>query len=176
MMTRRPLRAIGRDVRGNVIIEFALVVPAFAALMVAILQTSLIFFAQQTLETATEKSVRQIITGAAQKGNLSSAQFKTSVCAAIPDFLSCSKLMIDVRTVTDFASASVAPPTITYDAAGAINNTWSYAPGGPGAITVVTVMYPWSVQRGPFGFDLATMSNNRRLLTATAVFKVEPYS
>jgi hypothetical protein len=84
--------------------------------------------------------------------------------------------MIDVRTVSAFSAASVSKPTLTLDANGKVNNTWNYQPGTAGSITVVTIMYIWSTQKGPMSFDLSTMSGNRRLLHATSVFKVEPYS
>lgn len=173
---RRPvLRALLRDRRGNAVMEFGFVAAPLAALIIATLQTSLVFFAQQTLETTAEKSTRQLLTGAAQKSGLSANAFKTSVCNNLPAFMKCANVMVDVRTVTAFSNAAVSAPTITYDAGGAINNSWSFSPGGPGTINVVTIMYIWKVERGPFDFDLSTMSNSRRLLFATSVFKVEPY-
>ena len=173
--TRRA-RCLATHRRGSVAIEFAFIAAPLAALMIAILQTSLVFFAQQTLETTAEKSVRQLITGSAQQGGTSASAFKTSVCSKLPVFMQCANVMVDVRTVTSFSNASVSSPTLTFDSNGNVTNSWSYAPGGAGSINVVTIMYIWNVQKGPFSFDLSTMSNNRRLLYATSVFKVEPYS
>lgn len=169
------LRALCHDRRGNAAIEFAFIAAPFAALIIATLQTSLVFFAQQVLETTAEKSARQLLTGAGQKSGLNAGTFKTSVCNNLPAFLKCANVLVDVRTVTAFSNASVSAPTLTYNAGGAVNNNWSYSPGGPGTINVVTIMYIWSVQKGPFDFDISTMPGNRRLLYATSVFKVEPY-
>lgn len=169
-------RALARDRRGAAAIEFAFVITPLAAMMIAILQTSLVFFAQQTLETTAEKSVRQLVTGSAQQSGLSGPAFKTSVCSKLPAFMKCANVIVDVRPATTWSDASVTPPTITFDGSGNITNTWLYQPGTAGTITVVTIMYIWNVQKGPFSFDLSTMSNNRRLLYATAVFKVEPYT
>lgn len=166
---------LGRDRKGTAAMEFAFIAAPLAALMVAILQTSLVFFAQQTLETAAEKSVRQLVTGQAQRDGLSAAQFKTLVCSKLPSFMKCANVMVDVRTATNFSSASTAP-TLTFDGTGNVSNSWQYAPGGSGAINVATIMYIWSTQTGPLNFDLSTMSSNRRLLYATAVFRTEPYS
>ncbi len=164
------------DRRGAVAIEFAFVAAPLVALMIAILQTSLVFFAQQTLESTAEKSIRQLVTGAAQKANTSSSTFKTSVCSKLPVFMKCANVMVDVRTATSFSGATVSSPTLTYDSNGNVSNSWTYAPGGAGTINIVTIMYIWDVQKGPFAFDLSTMSSNRRLLYATSVFKVEPYT
>jgi Flp pilus assembly protein TadG len=170
------LRNFVNDRRGSVVVEFALVVTPLIALMLAILQTSFVYFAQQNLETTLEKSVRQLVTGTAQKAGLNQAAFRTSVCSNLPNFLQCDNVMIDVRTVAAFSGASVSKPTLTFDADGKVTNTWNYQPGTEGSITVVTIMYIWATQKGPMSFDLSTMSGNRRLLHATSVFKVEPYS
>lgn len=172
----RPTRTLARDERGATIIEFAMICAPLFGLIIAILQVSLTFFAQQTLETTAEKSVRQLMTGDAQKVNMTQAAFKTAACNTLPAFLKCANLLIDVRTATNFSSASNAPPTITYNAAGNPNNSFSYNPGKPGEITVVKFMYIWDVQQGPLGLDLSTLSKGKRLLIATSVFKTEPYS
>lgn len=169
-------RSLYRDTRGGVAIEFAFICAPLVALMLAILQTSMVFFAQQTLETTAEKSVRQLMTGQAQQASMSKAAFKASVCSKLPSFMSCSNVMVDVQTTTSFSSASTATPTLTYDASGNVNNSWSYTPGAAGSINIVRIMYVWDVSKGPLGFDLSTMSSGKRLLYATSVFKTEPYS
>jgi Flp pilus assembly protein TadG len=171
---RKSIRALRSDKRGATLVEFGFVITPFAALMVAILQTSLTFFAQQNLETAAEKSVRQLMTGAAQRANMSQAQFKALVCTKIPTFMQCSKVIVDVQQAASFAAISTAPPTITYDASG--NPTQgAYTPGIGGTINIVKIMYIWDEQKGPLGFDLSTMSSGKRLLISTSVFRVEPY-
>lgn len=174
---RRSPRLLARETRGATIIEFGLVVAPLMALLVAILQTSLTFFAQQTLDTTAEKSVRQLMTGSAQSSGMSAAQFKTAVCANLPAFMKCSRVMIDVQQVgNDFSAADTTAPKITFDSSGNPNNAFKYAPGGPGQITVVKIMYVWPVQNGPLGFNISTLSNGARLLMATSVFKTEPYA
>ncbi|TGX56335.1 pilus assembly protein [Sphingomonas gei] len=164
------------DTRGVAAIEFAFIAAPLAGLMVAILQTSLTFFAQQTLETTAEKSVRKLITGEAQKASMTAAQFKTLVCTKLPSFMKCDNVYVDVTSAVSFASIATSAPTITFDGDGKVTNSFAFTPGGPGSINIVRIMYAWDVQAGPFGFDLATMSNKKRLLYATAVFKTEPYT
>lgn len=172
----RSIKDLGRDERGAALVDFAFVVGPFMALLIAIIQTTLTFFAQQNLETTAEKSVRQLLTGAAQNGNMTQAQFKTLVCSKLPSFMKCANVIIDVQTASSFSAATTASPTLTYDASGNVNNTWAYQPGVPGQITVARIMYMWDVRKGPLGFDLSTMSNGKRLLVATSVFKTEPYT
>ena len=170
----KSLRAIRSDERGATLVEFGFVITPFAALMVAILQTSLTFFAQQNLETAAEKSVRQLMTGQAQRANMSQTQFKALVCTKIPTFMKCSNVIVDVQQASSFATVSTAPPTITYDASGTAKQG-AYTPGIGGTINIVKIMYIWDEQKGPLGFDLSTMSSGKRLLITTSVFRVEPY-
>ena len=170
----RRLRALRSDVRGATLVEFGFVITPFAALMVAILQTSLTFFAQQNLETAAEKSVRQLMTGQAQRAAMTQAQFKTLVCSKIPTFMKCNKVTVDVQQASSFDTASTAVPTITYDSSGNPSQG-VYTPGAGGTINVVKIMYVWDEQKGPLGFDLSTMSSGKRLLITTSVFRVEPY-
>lgn len=177
MLPLAPWRGhLSADIRGVAAVEFAIVAAPLAALIVAILQTSLVFFAQQTLETTAETSVRQLVTGEAQKGNVTKAQFKSRVCSTLPVFMECSKVIIDVRSATSFSGISTKSLTITVDKDGNITTPFSYAPGNAGSINIVRVMYIWDVMGGPLGFDLATMSNNKRILYATSVFKTEPYT
>ncbi|MFZ5794232.1 MAG: TadE/TadG family type IV pilus assembly protein [Pseudomonadota bacterium] len=169
------VRALARDDRGSAAVEFALVVTPLIALMIAIVQTSLTFFAQQNLETTAEKSVRALLTGTAQTSGMTQAQFKTLACSKLPAFMKCANLLIDVQAATAFSAVATAPPTITYDSNGNVNNAFQYAPGGTGSINVVKMMYLWDTQKGPLGFDLSTLSGGKRLLIATSVFKTEPY-
>src|SRR3546814_5027684 len=74
---RRRARALARDTRGATIIEFAIVAMPFIVLLIAILQTSLVFFAQQLLETTAEDTSRVILTNQAQKAGTSQADFRS---------------------------------------------------------------------------------------------------
>lgn len=171
----RCLRALRSDRRGTTVIEFAFVAGPFMALMIAILQVSLTFFAQQNLETTAEKSVRQLLTGQAQSAGKTQSQFKSMVCDNLSSFMKCSNVIVDVQVAANFSSANISSPTLTYDTNGNITNAWVYKPGVPGEITVARIMYVWDVSKGPLGFDISTLSRGKRLLISTSVFKTEPY-
>jgi Flp pilus assembly protein TadG len=61
------VRAVWRRFRrnrgGSAAVEFALVAPMFFALLFAIIETALVFFAGQVLETVNQNSARMIMTG-----------------------------------------------------------------------------------------------------------------
>ena len=65
--------------------------------MFAIMETSLVFFASQTLETAVADSARLIMTGQAQSQNFTAAQFKTAVCDKVEGLFDCASGTSDRR-------------------------------------------------------------------------------
>jgi Flp pilus assembly protein TadG len=167
--------------KGATAIEFALVAAPFLALLVATFETALVFFAGRVLDEVTEEASRYILTGQAQQSNMTQAQFLNYVCtssntaALVSALFNCGKLMVNVQNYSDFASASTTGPTLTFNSNGTVSNTWNYAPGTPGSIVVVQVMYQWPIVLGPLNFNLSNLANGNRLLVSTAVFKTEPY-
>src|ERR1700760_4713065 len=101
---RSLLRRFRRSRRASAALEFAMVAPIFFALLFAIIETALMFFASQVLETVTQESARMIITGQAQSGQVAACQisganapctqasFKSLVCSQIPALFNCTKL------------------------------------------------------------------------------------
>ena len=59
---RNAIRRFRRNRRGSAAVEFALVAPVFFALLFAIIETGLMFFAGQVLETGTQDSARLMYT------------------------------------------------------------------------------------------------------------------
>lgn len=156
-------------------LEFALIAPALIALLLAVLETSLIYFANAALETAAEASARVLLTGQAQKNGYNAGQLKQVACNNLPAFLSCSALMMDVQKASDFASVNTSAPTITYDAQGNVTNNFSYTPGASGDIVIIRLLYIWPLPSGPLGLDFSNAGAGKRLLVATTVAKIEPY-
>jgi Flp pilus assembly protein TadG len=169
----RMLRRFVRHQEGTAAIEFGLVAAPFLALMFAIIETALVFFAGQTLETAVADSARLIMTGQAQNQSFDQAAFKNSVCGKVYGLFDCANGMhVDVRTYSGFGSASTTKPI---DAQGKLIKDFAYSPGGPGEIVVVRIMYEWPVWVSLMGLNLSDLSNGKRLLMATAAFRNEPY-
>lgn len=159
---------------GATAVEFALVAAPFMAMLMALFQTALVFFASRVLDETTEEASRYIMTGQAQQSSMSQSGFKNWVCTQTFALFNCSNFMINVQAYSSFSGASTTTPTLTYDANGNVNNTWGYNIGNPGDTVVVQVMYQWPVVLGPLGFNLSNLGNGNRLLVSTAVFKNEP--
>ena len=185
------LRRFRRNREGSVAVQFMLVAPLFFALLFAIVETALMFFASQILETVAQQSARAIMTGQAQNGSPSvcggspctPATFKSYVCSQIPAILTCNNLSVDVQNYQSFANITITNPI---DSNGNLNSSnFGYNPGASSACTgnvscsnsivKVTLYYPWQLFVTGLGYNISSMANNQRLLTAVAVFRNEPY-
>jgi Flp pilus assembly protein TadG len=160
--------------RASTSVEFGLLAAPFLALTFAIMQTGIIFFAGQTLETAAATAGRLVLTGQAQMQGWSAAQFKQQVCNAISGMFNCqSGVYVDVETYSSFAAVNLSLPISN----GSLNTAdLGYNPGGPGDIVAVRLYYQYPVYVNLLGFNLSNLNGGLNLLAATAVFKNEPYA
>jgi Flp pilus assembly protein TadG len=171
----RTVRRFVRDKDGIAAVEFAIVAAPFLALMFAIMETAIVFFASQVLETAVADSARLIMTGQAQSQGFTQTQFKQAVCAKILGLFDCANgLQIDVKTYSSFSSISNTKPI---DANGNLQSSgFGYTPGNAGDIVVVRLMYQWPIYVSLLGVNsLSNLTGNKRLIMATAAFRNEPY-
>lgn len=183
---RAALRRFRRNGRGSAAVEFALVAPMFFALLFAIIETALMFFASQVLETITQNSARVVLTGQAQSGSVAACAvsgvgtpctqgtFKAFVCTQIPALFDCNSLYVDVQSYSNsFASVSLSSHI---DASGNFDATgMGYNPGSAGQVVVVRMYYQWPLFVTGLGYNIANLNGNKRLLVATAAFQNEPY-
>ena len=174
LLRARGVRRLARREDGTAAVEFAIVVAPFLALVFAIIETGIVFFAGQTLETAVADASRLIITGQAQAQGFTQAKFKEAMCARIFGLFDCANgVSIDVRTSTSFSSTDMSKPV---NAQGQLQtDNFAYTPGGPGQIVVVRAVYAWPVYVSLLGFNLSDLSGSKRLLMATAAFRNEPF-
>jgi Flp pilus assembly protein TadG len=168
------LRRFRRSRGGSAAVEFALVAPAFFALLFAIIETAIMFFAGQVLETITQTSARTIFTGQTQTGGLTLAQFQQNVvCPQTPVIFNCNNIFIDVENYSSFQNVVI---NSEIDSNGNFTtNALQYNPGGPGAIVVVRFFYKWPLFVTGLGYNVSNLTGNQRLLVATAAFRNEPY-
>jgi len=170
------ITTVRRFARGNdgiAAVEFGMVAAPFLALMFAIMEMAIVFFASQTLETAVADSSRLIMTGQVQTGNFTETKFKQAVCAKILGLFDCANgIKIDVKKYSGFSSINNSKPI---DAKGNLLTNFGYDPGKQGDIVVVRLMYEWPIYVSLLGFSLSDLSGGKRLIMATAAFRNEPY-
>ena len=173
---RHMLRRFGRNRKGSAAVEFALVAPVFFALLFAIIETGLMFFASQILETVAQESARQIMTGQFQAGgNSTPAAFITNVvCNQYQPVLNCNNISVDVESdPSQFSNLNIAYPVT----GGGFDPTkLKFNPGASCSVVTVTLYYQWQMFVTGLGYNISNLNGNIRLLSATAAFRNEPYS
>jgi Flp pilus assembly protein TadG len=179
--SRNIFRRFGRNRKGSAIIEFALIAPVFIALLFAIIETALMFFASQVLETINENAARLIQTGQAQSTYANvSAYLSQVICTPTPVLFACGPangsangISVDVKSYSSFQNVSIS----TQIANGNFDtSTLSYSLGGSCDVVVARLFYKWPLFVTGLGYNISNLSGNQRLLVATAVFRNEPYS
>ena len=152
--------------------ELALIAFPFLAIVFMILNMTLVFFAQQTLQTATTQAARLIMTGQAQKQSMTAAQFKQQICTDGAALFNCANLYVNVQTFASFSAVTMNNP----NQSGTFNSaSFGYNVGSSGNIEVVQVFYQWPLFANLMGTQFSNMIGQNQLLVATAAFRNEPY-
>ena len=159
--------------RGSAAVEFAMIAVPFFMMLFAIVETGLVFFAQQALETATQDTARLLLTGQAQNAGYTQSQFKTALCNNLASFFDCTGGIY--INVTNYANFGAVAPTTPIDASGNFVNNFQYSPGGSGVVTLVQTYYMWPILVTGLGYNIANVNGHYRLLSSTAAFRNEPY-
>ncbi|MFO1184629.1 MAG: TadE/TadG family type IV pilus assembly protein [Bauldia sp.] len=169
----RQSKRLAGDREGATAIEFGILVLPFVALLAATVETGLIYFANQTMETAVGVTARLLRTGEAQGAHLDKNAFKTQICNFAGAIFDCTKIHIDVRTVSGFGSIDL---TVPKDANGNLNpEGFTFDGGHGGDIVVARAFYEWPTYASMLGFNLANTGNGTYLIAGTSAFRNEPF-
>jgi Flp pilus assembly protein TadG len=172
---REALRRFRRNRRGSAAVEFALVAPVFIALLFAIFETTLVFFAGQVLENGVQDSGRLFFTNQANCSGMSQTDFKQSICDRVSALMSCSGVDIDVRSYAAGTAITIADPI---NGSGNYSSNSVYQPpvcNSTDQTVVVRGFYQWPLIVTGLGYNIANIgrgsSNSKRLLAATSAFR-----
>lgn len=166
-----------RDDRGVTAIEFGLLALPFFTIIAAILETAMVFFAGQVLDSAVEDASRMIRTGRAQAASYTLANFRTLMCGYTFNIFDCNQIKIKVNKITNFTSTTT---TNTVQTCTTSTCTWtvaeSFNAGVGREVIQVFAYYRWPLLINLPYFNLKNQPDNYRLLGATRVFRNEPFS
>jgi len=182
---------LARDERGAVAIEFGILAIPFFALIFAIIETAMTFFAQQILESALQDSIREIRTGQSQAGTpWTTTRFRTEICNHSFGFFSCTgansdRLWVKVTPVDSFTAAPgqiqnpVNPACTMTSTNPATDCNWRetevFDDGSGSSVIIAQAYYRWPTIINLPWFSFANQAGNNRLLGAVRVFKNEPF-
>lgn len=167
------VRRFKDDEDGVTAVEFSMLAFPFFMLMMAIIESSLMFFAGQVLESAVDDVGRQIRTGQLAE-NMTEIELRTAICDASAVLFKCQDLKIDMQVVATFDDLDDVPsPT----PAGVLDDSdFSFTPPGPKEVVMVSVLTEWPIYTNFLQQSMSNLQSKNALLSAVAVFKTEPYS
>jgi Flp pilus assembly pilin Flp len=166
------IRRTARNQSGAAAVEFALVAVPFCLLLFAILDAAMIFFVSGMLSNAVDLSVRQVRLGVANQSGWTAADFKKQICSRIPVNTDCANsLVVIVQPVSSFSP----PPGQQLVKNGVLQVNSSYALGGAASYMIVQAFLPWSSLMSAVTPQSMRLSGGKILLSASALFKNEPF-
>jgi Flp pilus assembly protein TadG len=169
---RRGIR-LWRSERCASLVEFAFIMVPFFMLIFGIFEVGFVFWGIYDLENATEDAARQIRTGQVYAGGVDVDGFKSRLCNRVTVLGNCTtKIRIDVQSYDSFSQLSSPTPL---DGDGNLQNNFTYSPGGPGQVVLVSAFYEWPLINAMTGVSLSNMANGNRLLRASVAFRNEPF-
>lgn len=178
----KALRRFRRNQRGSAAVEFAFIAPLFFVLLFAIMETALVFFASQILETGTHDSARLMYTNQALNSGMTQAQFEADVCNRVKVLFTCGGSTQNLTIVVKAYAPGAAIPSAdlaTPIAGGVFTGKSAYVVPNPGDTVLVRTYYQWPLIVTGLGYNIANLfgpggTNYQRLLSASAAFRVEP--
>ena len=181
----RRSREVLVDDRGAAAVEFAIVGSTFISVLLVTLFLFLLMFLNQSLDFATAKAARQIMTGAVQTGAMSKDNFRAKVvCSYLSLAFDCNNVIVNVQTVTNSAQPNGYYSLVKSDQTGLImpslsNGSTQFDLGVQGSYVYLQVMYPMTQVPALFAniFSPGTMYNGVPAYTivSTIAFRNEQY-
>lgn len=181
MSMTKPVKVINRfkkDEEGVTAVEFAIVGGPFFLLVFAIIESSLLFFANQYLETVVDDIARLYRTG--QLANITTATgLRQEMCSRINGLFDCHRLFISLDTEDKFIDLPL--PPIANDASN-INSDGNFEPIErfdpnicPTQIVQLTASYEWPIYANYSAPLVSEGLNDNALIGVTAVVRTENF-
>jgi len=174
-----------RDRGGATVVEFALVIVPFLALMMGIIDMATLFWASQTLDDALADAARTVQTGQFQSANTDVTNAATllenlrkQLCtvngAERWTLVACADVKLDVRVYTTMAAGAIGAPLDASSRDWSANFGKNYTNPQGSSIVVIqaAVKYPSFNLMFPM---TPTFADGSRLLQSVQVFRTEPF-
>ena len=177
-----------KNTEGVTAIEFAMIAPIFFGIILMIIETGIVFAAQQLLESSVTAASRTVLTGSAQQqalsdGNNGGKSFRDRVCAGMSGLISASdcqsNIQIDMKSFSaDTTSASSISLAAPVNADGKPDKTQMKCSGFGGAndYQLVRVYYQYPVYLSMFSMSYGASDSGHSLITGSAAMKLEPFT
>lgn len=174
----RAARAFREGRTGAAAVEFALVVPAFLALMFSIFEVGWFYFVNSQVDAATLRAARFIRTGQVAAVNMDKAAFFSAVCPPLEMFGNCTTtLTVEVREFASYAAlAADTSQMVCADGNSSDINTIPYQPGSSNSIIRLRLCLIYKTMNPALGVNLAETAEGKKRIFGQYLFRNEPFT
>lgn len=176
-LLRSPIKNFKNDQRGVTALEFAIIALPFFAILMAIIEAGLTFFASQVMDTGFREAARLIRTGQASVDFPSQNSFKTEMCSLMnqtTSLFNCANMLIDVRVLANFDAATTIG--LPLNGGGNLDSSQlTYDTVCGSEIVLVRAFYEWPAYANILGSSMSNLADGNILLASTAAFRTEPF-
>ncbi len=166
------VRRLKNEEDGATAVEFGMLAMPFFMLLLAIIESSISFFAGQVLESAVDDVSRKIRTGQLDQ-TMTEQTLRNEICAASAVLFTCEDINIDMQVVATYEDLGDRPKPVD----GVVDpDDFNFESAGPRQIVMVTVVTEWPIYTNILQKYLSNLDSGKALMTAVAVFRTEPYS
>lgn len=157
--------------RAATAVEFALILPIYLGVFLALIETAILFADALLLESAAREAARTIRTGQASLSGSPLTVFKTRLCEQPMIAVSCEDLVFRVQSAETFGDLS---RSSLFDAEGnPVAN--SVVPGDPGDRIIATAGFSWAFLTPLVGELLSGEPTGVVPIWSTVVLRNEPF-
>jgi Flp pilus assembly protein TadG len=174
------IRRFGKNRRGTVAIEFAMLALPFFLLIFATIETCMSFAASQLLQNTVDNVTRRIRTGEFERANINATSLKAAICDGMSLMVvddTCPELFVDLKVYNEFADI---PFGITRLSNGDVDLTgFTVNPGGAEDKMQLRAFMRWPVISDVMKARLENIDKGsgagKILLFATMTWRNEPF-
>lgn len=159
--------------RGATAVEFALIMPVFMYLLMGTIEMAHMLYTTTIVENAIIESSRRVRTGQADGTGNALSDFTTTLCNRVSNYYSCGQITVDVASSTTGNFDGVTWGLVIDQDGNIISGG---GPAGSGEVTRVQVIYDINFYTPLLGNLFGDSGGNTRQITATAVFRAEPFA
>lgn len=137
-----------QDTQGAVAVEFAIVSTMLICSILFVMAAGLILYIGQSLDYATSKAARQIMTGYVQKNGIDQTAFRTQIlCSYLPKAINCGDVIVNVQTLKEASKPAGYYAFVKNDQSGLLipslsNSSAQFDVGIQASYVYLQVIYP----------------------------------
>lgn len=163
-------KSFARDKSGAAAIEFGILALPFFLIVFAIIETSLVFMAETSMDNAVHRVGRSVRVG--DFAPSSEGELRQHICSETVGLFACEKFKVSLIAYGSYADIPTAPPLTDgkFD-----NAAFGIDSLEPELVMVLQATYDWPLYTDMMRKLLSNTSDGTHLIIGQSIFKTEPF-